>query len=73
MTPEQVEKIMGHISQLNDDYTELAVQYAVLAEKVSMLERWFWAIAIGIAIGLIGAGFNYLKTYRVHEEIKNNK
>lgn len=43
-TIQAIQEIMRHITVLNDDYTKLATNYAVLNERVDWLCKFFWAV-----------------------------
>ncbi len=55
MTPdilEMIKEIMEHVTVLNDDYTELSKNLAILTERVEWLCKFFWVI-VSAVVGLV--------------------
>ncbi len=50
--------IQLHIGVLNDDYTAMASQLAVLGNDIDWLKRFFFMIAVAVIGGLVASIWN---------------
>lgn len=55
-----IQDIMLHIQVLNDDYTALSTNVAILTERVAWLTKFFWLI-MSTTIGTLVANIWQLK------------
>jgi|TARA_Y100000310_G_scaffold76869_1_gene73344 hypothetical protein len=53
-------EIQKHIAVLNDDYTAMSNQLAVLGNDVDWLKRFFFMIAVAVIGGLVASIWNLI-------------
>jgi hypothetical protein len=64
ITPD-LQEMANHIAVLNEDYTKLSVNVAIVTERVDWLCKFFWAV---FSAAILTLGTNIWQLIKMHKK-----
>jgi len=70
---QQIIEILQHIRRLNDDYTKLAQEIAVIRTNVEWLTKFFWLITSVVVANLIASLLHFREFKKNNSSFKKQE
>ena len=70
---QQIIEILQHIRRLNDDYTQLAQEMAVIRTNVEWLTKFFWLIVSIVVANLVASLLHFREVRKNNSSFKNKE
>jgi len=70
---QQIIEILQHIRRLNDDYTQLAQEMAVIRTNVEWLTKFFWLIVSIVVANLVASLLHFREVRKNNSSFQNKE